>query len=71
MSHDYSTVRNKSNSKNSNPEDDEDPVTSMIARTGCLNEHYAVLECMSEKKDWRHCQDFVKVFKNCMNKRNR
>lgn len=66
--HDYSAPKQKETEDISVDDNDEDPVVSMIARTGCSNEHYAILDCMSEKKDWRHCQEFVKNFKDCMKK---
>ncbi|VDO86424.1 unnamed protein product [Schistosoma margrebowiei] len=62
--HDYSAPKQKENEDISVDDNDEDPVVSMIARTGCSNEHYAILDCMNKKKDWRHCQEFVKNFKD-------
>ncbi len=47
-------------------EDDEDPVTKAIAGTGCLKLHYAVQECIAEKKDWRECQQEVANFRKCI-----
>jgi cytochrome c oxidase assembly factor 4 len=48
-------------------DDDEDnPVEAMINKTGCLQLHYAVQECMGEKKDWRQCQKEVTEFRKCM-----
>lgn len=68
--------------------EDEDPVTLMLQKTGCINLHYKVQvregifaiftsnflikklsnsqDCMSEKGDWRKCQEVVKEFKDCM-----
>ncbi|KAK4472518.1 hypothetical protein MN116_003763, partial [Schistosoma mekongi] len=66
--HDYSTPRDRSTGNTSIDGNDEDPVVSMISRTGCLGEHNAILDCMDENKDWRYCQDLVKKFKDCMNK---
>ncbi|VDM27946.1 unnamed protein product [Hydatigera taeniaeformis] len=51
--------------------EDEDPVIEMIKRTGCLDEHNAIMECMAENKDWRKCQDKVKLFRDCMSKKDR
>lgn len=50
------------------PSDDDevDPVEEMIKKTGCLEKHYAVAECMAENKDWRICKDAVTAFKECM-----
>ncbi|XP_041353660.1 cytochrome c oxidase assembly factor 4 homolog, mitochondrial-like [Gigantopelta aegis] len=47
-------------------DDDEDPVDSMINRTGCAELHWAVQECMAEKKDWRKCQPEVQKFRDCI-----
>lgn len=46
--------------------EEEDPVESMIGKTGCLKLHYAVQECMGENQDWRKCQAQVAEFKKCM-----
>ncbi|CAB3222627.1 unnamed protein product [Arctia plantaginis] len=48
--------------------DDEDPVESMLKKTGCLELHYKVQECIAETKDWRKCQDVVNDFRNCISK---
>nr|CDS20120.1 coiled coil helix coiled coil helix [Echinococcus granulosus] len=45
-------------------DEDEDPVIKMIKHTGCLDEHNAIMECMFEHKDWRKCQDKVKLFRD-------
>lgn len=47
-------------------EEEDDPVISMIKRTGCLEEHYAVVECQYDKKDWRACRSEVKAFRECI-----
>ncbi|KAK5640208.1 hypothetical protein RI129_011019 [Pyrocoelia pectoralis] len=44
-----------------------DPVEEMLKKTGCIEMHYKVIECFSETKDWRKCQDVVKDFRECMN----
>lgn len=46
----------------------EDPVELMLQRTGCIELHYKVQECISETGDWRKCQEPVKDFKLCMQK---
>ncbi|XP_037916556.1 cytochrome c oxidase assembly factor 4 homolog, mitochondrial [Hermetia illucens] len=43
-----------------------DPVEAMLQRTGCIELHYKVQECIAETQDWRKCQDQVKDFKKCM-----
>lgn len=45
-----------------------DPVEQMLKRTGCIELHYKVQECIAETQDWRKCQDRVKEFKSCMQK---
>ncbi|XP_026749418.2 cytochrome c oxidase assembly factor 4 homolog, mitochondrial [Galleria mellonella] len=47
---------------------DDDPVESMLKRTGCLELHYKVQECIATTKDWRKCQSEVNDFKDCINK---
>lgn len=46
----------------------EDPVEQMLKRTGCIELHYKVQECIAETGDWRQCQETVKEFKACMQK---
>jgi len=45
---------------------DDDPVISKLRKTGCLENHYAVLECIAEFKDWRKCQEQVQSFRQCI-----
>ncbi|XP_014670112.1 PREDICTED: cytochrome c oxidase assembly factor 4 homolog, mitochondrial-like [Priapulus caudatus] len=47
-------------------DDEEDPVETMMKKTGCMELHYAVQDCMIEHRDWRKCQDKVAEFKNCI-----
>lgn len=47
---------------------DVDPVEVMLKKTGCIELHYKVQECIAESGDWRSCQDKVKEFKACMQK---
>ncbi|XP_015787081.1 cytochrome c oxidase assembly factor 4 homolog, mitochondrial [Tetranychus urticae] len=47
-------------------EEQDDPVTLAIKKTGCLQYHFDVQECMYEKRDWRACKDQVSLFKECM-----
>ncbi|CAG0885677.1 unnamed protein product [Cyprideis torosa] len=46
---------------------DDDPVEKMLTKAGCLNQHYAIQECMAEYKDWRKCQKEVAAFRDCIN----
>lgn len=46
-------------------DDDIDPIEQMMKRTGCLELHYKVQECIAESKDWRKCQKEVNDFKKC------
>ncbi|KAL2311677.1 hypothetical protein Nmel_003412 [Mimus melanotis] len=50
-------------------EEGEDPLDAMIARTGCLEQHRQLQECMAERQDWRHCQAQVRAFGACMARR--
>ncbi|XP_004925130.1 cytochrome c oxidase assembly factor 4 homolog, mitochondrial [Bombyx mandarina] len=47
---------------------DDDPVEGMLKKTGCLELHYKVQECIAETKDWRKCQTAVNNFRDCINK---
>merc|ERR1712150_170591 len=49
-------------------DEEEDPVEKMIKKSGCLELHWSVQECMAETKDWRKCQDQVTAFRKCMMK---
>ena len=50
-------------------DDDEiDPVDEMIKKTGCLDKHHAVQDCMAEYRDWRKCQTQVMEFRKCVAK---
>ncbi|XP_065162320.1 cytochrome c oxidase assembly factor 4 homolog, mitochondrial [Atheta coriaria] len=45
-----------------------DPVEEMLKKTGCIELHYKVQECIATTQDWRKCQDVVSEFKVCMAK---
>ncbi|XP_074646434.1 cytochrome c oxidase assembly factor 4 homolog, mitochondrial-like [Tubulanus polymorphus] len=62
------TGHNWDTAKKSLNDDDEDtdPVEEMIKKTGCLEKHYDVMECMADHRDWRICQTQVTAFKKCM-----
>lgn len=47
-------------------DEDDDPVEKMLKKSGCLDLHYAVQECISETKDWRKCQSQVTEFRKCI-----
>jgi hypothetical protein len=40
-------------------DDDIDRVELMIVRTGCLDQHNALIDCMAEHHDWRICRTQV------------
>lgn len=61
--HDYAR---KEKTQDADDDDEHDPVEEMIKKTGCLQQHYDVQECMGEHRDWRMCQDKVKVFQACI-----
>ncbi|NXN78648.1 COA4 factor, partial [Bombycilla garrulus] len=52
-------------------EEGEDPLDARIARTGCLEQHRQLQECMAERRDWRHCQEQLRAFGACMARRQR
>ncbi|KAF3429158.1 Coiled-coil-helix-coiled-coil-helix domain-containing protein 8 [Melipona quadrifasciata] len=43
-----------------------DPVEEMLKKTGCMEIHYEVQECIAESQDWRKCQEQVQKFRVCM-----
>jgi len=45
-----------------------DPVEQMLKKTGCMELHFKVQECIAETQDWRKCQEAVGNFKKCMAK---
>ncbi|KAM3173358.1 hypothetical protein ACTXT7_012649 [Hymenolepis weldensis] len=49
------------------PKTDDDEEEDL--RTGCLDQHNAIMECMYNHKDWRKCQNEVKFFRQCMSKK--
>ncbi|XP_063836861.1 cytochrome c oxidase assembly factor 4 homolog, mitochondrial [Ostrinia nubilalis] len=48
--------------------DNDDPVENMLKKTGCIELHYKVQECIATTKDWRKCQTEVNEFRNCISK---
>jgi cytochrome c oxidase assembly factor 4 len=40
--------------------DEEDPFEKRLEETGCAKLHYALQDCMDQKKDWRQCQPEVR-----------
>lgn len=67
------SITNKSHMASYNPhnrqkpvDDDDDPVEKMLKKTGCLELHYAVQECVADTKDWRKCQSQVQEFRKCV-----
>ncbi|XP_014358070.2 cytochrome c oxidase assembly factor 4 homolog, mitochondrial [Papilio machaon] len=49
-------------------EGDDDPVEAMLKKSGCLELHYKVQECIATTKDWRKCQTEVSDFRSCIEK---
>jgi cytochrome c oxidase assembly factor 4 len=43
-------------------------VISMLLKSGCLDSHFKVQDCMVEHKDWRMCQDQLKKLQACLQK---
>nr|KAI8731597.1 cytochrome c oxidase assembly factor 4-like protein; mitochondrial isoform X2 [Biomphalaria glabrata] len=64
----FMATNEQSGDSSANAEEEVDPVEAMINKTGCLQLHYAVQECIGEKKDWRMCQKEVTEFRKCMEK---
>ncbi|XP_077289840.1 uncharacterized protein LOC143913735 [Arctopsyche grandis] len=47
-------------------DNDDDPVERMLKKTGCLELHYKVQECIASTQDWRKCQTEVQEFRDCI-----
>jgi len=47
-------------------DEEEDPLDTMLNRTGCKELHFSLQDCMAEHRDWRQCQHLVKQFRDCM-----
>eukprot|EP00055_Hartaetosiga_balthica_P008936 m.34505 g.34505 ORF g.34505 m.34505 type:complete len:87 (+) comp6534_c0_seq1:113-373(+) len=48
-------------------EEEEDLYDVLVEKSGCKNEHFALLDCMDDNnRDWRKCQHKVKEFQECM-----
>uniref|UniRef100_A0A1I7ZVA7 CHCH domain-containing protein n=1 Tax=Steinernema glaseri TaxID=37863 RepID=A0A1I7ZVA7_9BILA len=47
---------------------EEDRVEKLIRSSGCWDNHLSVVDCMSEQKDWRKCQEVLSSFRDCMTK---
>ena len=60
--------KEKSESKSTTDNDDEDHVTSAIRKTGCFQFHEKLQECYIDKKDWRQCSEEMQEFRRCMQK---
>jgi len=45
---------------------EDDRVIVMLQKAGCLDHHYKVQDCMVESKDWRKCQEDLKVLQSCI-----
>ncbi|CAG2122284.1 unnamed protein product [Medioppia subpectinata] len=50
----------------SGDDEEEDPLETMLNKTGCKELHYSLQDCMAEHRDWRQCKDLVQQFKECM-----
>ena len=68
--HNWASKSNKAekHTDDDDEEEEEDPVDTMLNKTGCSDQHYAVQECMFNHRDWRKCQNEVKLFRECMAK---
>jgi len=50
-------------------EDDEpDDWDKRIIQTGCAPENLKLTDCYWDKKDWRQCQEEMKIFQDCWKK---
>lgn len=61
----------KTESKQIDDDEEEDPFDTRIKKSGCADLHYALLDCMDQHKDWRKCQEHVQAFKVCIDEQNK
>ncbi|CAB3368163.1 Hypothetical predicted protein [Cloeon dipterum] len=52
--------------KSADPSDVDDPVEGMLKKTGCIQLHHKIQDCIVFKQDWRQCQKEVQEFRECM-----
>jgi len=50
---------------------EHDRVIHMLEKSGCLENHYKVQDCMVDHKDWRMCQDPLKKLQICLQAHHR
>ncbi|EGD79892.1 hypothetical protein PTSG_10176 [Salpingoeca rosetta] len=62
-------VRKEPRDDDDEEEEEEDPYDVLVEKSGCKQEHFALLDCMEESnRDWRKCQGKVRELKECMAK---
>jgi len=66
MENNFSTKKDKKYETNISTSYEHDRVISMLEKTGCLELHFKVEDCMVENKDWRMCQDSLKKLQLCL-----
>ncbi|XP_051154443.1 cytochrome c oxidase assembly factor 4 homolog, mitochondrial-like isoform X2 [Leptopilina boulardi] len=59
-----SSVKNVN--KTNDDDDIDDPLERMLKKTGCMELHFKVQECIAETQDWRKCKEQVNIFRTCM-----
>ncbi|RYH15382.1 hypothetical protein EON65_31830 [archaeon] len=48
---------------------EETDISAMIDRSGCSDAYYKLEDCLAgNDRDWRKCQNFVKLWKQCSDK---
>jgi len=47
------------------PDDDEDDYNRRINKTGCGELNTKVLLCYADTRDWRKCQNELRIFREC------
>ncbi|VDN05442.1 unnamed protein product [Thelazia callipaeda] len=47
-------------------EKEYDLIERSIRKTGCWKQHLACAECMADTKDWRECQEELRLLRECM-----
>ena len=52
-------------------EEEIDQFEVVVDRSGCREQHESLQICFVDSKDWRKCENEMKLFKECMDSMNR
>ena len=64
-------VQTEKESSNVSTSFEHDRVISLLEKSGCLDQHFKVQDCMVDNQDWRKCQIVLKELKDCVDKQHK